>query len=417
MRLTLVAALVLFGLSTSAFGQPGSYFATVIDTGTKLRAGAGTAYPDTATLQQGDRLLVDHEESNGWLAVQDAPGKLYSLSWVPFQYVNFDTTKTLPQNVTVEDDTTLAAGQLGIAQPLTYVRPTKVPAGTILTVIGAKVKYEGKSWYPVVPPSGDFRYIAKQSVRADSAANTSFTIRESSSTQLPGNLPPAAIPPAGSNIPPQSITKASVIVGPPVIPTAGGQSDNPATSATSPSPAKPIVQNPLWAQAEAAEQAGRLDDAEKLYFQLARLMNEPGGDHDIANMCYTRIHSLREKKRAGSSGSTSTAPRATLGTSAQTGNASLTSAGSPGVTSSGAITRPGYAASGKLSRSALDIDGRKTYALEGTPGVPVAYVVAGQGVDLERYINKRVDVYGSSTTRRDLSKPLIVASSAETTPQ
>ena len=28
-------------------------------------------------------------------------------------------------------------------------------------------------------------------------------------------------------------------------------------------------------------------------------MNEPGGDHDIANLCYTRIHTLREKKRSG----------------------------------------------------------------------------------------------------------------------
>ena len=33
-------------------------------------------------------------------------------------------------------------------------------------------------------------------------------------------------------------------------------------------------------------------------FQLARQMNEPGGNHDIANLCYSRIHTLREKKRA-----------------------------------------------------------------------------------------------------------------------
>ena len=57
------------------------------------------------------------------------------------------------------------------------------------------------------------------------------------------------------------------------------------------------MKHPLWAQAEAAERDGRHDDAEKLFFQLAREMNEPGGDHDIANLCYTRIHSLREKKR------------------------------------------------------------------------------------------------------------------------
>ena len=65
------------------------------------------------------------------------------------------------------------------------------------------------------------------------------------------------------------------------------------------------MNHPLWGQAEAAERDGRHDQAEQLYFALARAMNEPGGDHDIANLCYTRIHSLRERKRGASAGSTS----------------------------------------------------------------------------------------------------------------
>jgi len=174
-----------------------------------------------------------------------------------------------------------------------------------------------------------------------------------------------------------------------------------------------VVQHPLWAQAEAAEQAGRLDDAEKLYFQLARLMNEPGGDHDIANMCYTRIHSLREKKRTSSSGTTTSAPRAAIGNAPVPANASMTLPIGSVLPPGGGNSRPGVIASGKLTRSALYIDGPRSYALEGTPGVTLVYVVAGQGVDLYPYLDKRVDIYGTSTTRKDVSKPVVVASSVE----
>ncbi len=422
MRFTLVAAFTLVGVSSVAFGQSGPYLATVIDSGAKLRANTSEVYPDTATLRQGDRLLVDHEESNGWLAVQDAPGKLYSLSWVIMQFVDFDTTKPLPQNVTVQDDTTLAPGQIGVAQPLTYIRQTKIPAGTILTVIGQKVLYEGKSWYPVIPPSGDFRYIPKQLVRMDKIANVSgYTVRESSATQFPNALPPASITPVSSNIPPQPLaTTPNIIGGPPSLPTVGtpvsnGSSTVPAITASSPTPAKPVVQHPLWAQAEAAEKDGRLAAAEDLYFQLARLMNEPGGDHDIANMCYTRIHSLREKtqKQTSTSGTPTSTPRTTIVNPTQSINANLTPTvglASPPV---GGNLKPGVIASGKLTRSVLDIDGRKTFALEDSMGQRLAYVVAGQGVDLERYLNKRIDVYGTSTTRKDVSKPVVVASSVE----
>jgi hypothetical protein len=68
---------------------------------------------------------------------------------------------------------------------------------------------------------------------------------------------------------------------------------------------------------------------------------------------------------------------------------------------------------GRLSRSALDINAQFTYVLDGSPGVPLFYVVEAPGVDLKRYIGKQVTIYGSSSTRKDLSKPLVVATSAE----
>ncbi|HEV3383653.1 MAG TPA: hypothetical protein VG097_02495 [Gemmata sp.] len=401
MRARFVAVCILAGVSQVAFGQTGPYLATVTDAGATLRAGPAQAFDVTATLNTGDALLVDHEEPNGWLAVQDSPGKMYSLSWVPMQFVNFDKSKPTPQNVVVEEDVILAPGLIGSAQPMMNFRRTKVPAGTILTIIGPKAMLDGKSWYPVLPPSGDFRYIAKQMVKYDKPANTSFTIRSGSDTQHPS----APVTPAGSTIPPQPVSVVPAIGGPPSLPTVGTPAVNGSTTPTMPS-----IQNPLWIQAEAAEKDGRLTDAEKLYFQLARQTNEQGGDHDIANMCYTRIHSIREKLGKVSVATTTTAPRPVLsGGNPQPKTTVSTATG-------GSNPRPDYVATGRLGRSALDVDGRRTYVLDGSPGVPVAYVVAGPGVDLERNLGKQVNVYGTSSTRKDLSKPLAVATSAEIAP-
>ena len=72
-------------------------------------------------------------------------------------------------------------------------------------------------------------------------------------------------------------------------------------------------------------------------------------------------------------------------------------------------TRPHWAGAGVLVRSALALDGRRTYALDpGPSGVPRMYVVPAKAVDLERYVNRKVDVFGTTYTRRELSKPYMV---------
>src|SRR5262249_27513752 len=275
MRPALLAGLVLLAAPAAGLAQSGPFLATVTDPEVKLRAGPSDQFPETATLARGAVVLVDHEESNGWLAVQDPAGKVYSVSWVQMQLVDFDPTRPTPQNVVVEEQgATLRTGQMGLAQPLNVAR-TKVPGGTILTVIGKKVEFEGKSWYPVLPPSGDFRYLPKQAVRFERTANTSFVVRDTApaAPEPGGMLPPA---PGSGSLRPSA-------------PEARGQLPPDSGAAAG----KPPTDHPLWVQAEAAERQGNYDEAERLYFQLARVMNESGGNHDIANLCYTRIHTLR----------------------------------------------------------------------------------------------------------------------------
>ncbi len=386
MRPALLAGLVVAVAPAFGFAQSGPYVGVVIDPSVKLRAGPSDRFPETGSLSKGTAIEVEREAENGWLAVRDIAGRVNSISWVQTQFIRLNPTSPLPQNVDVEEmGATLRAGQMGLAQPLN-IQSVKVPAGTILTVIGPGVKFEGKTWYPVLPPVGDVRYLPKQAVRFEKPANDAFAVRDTT--------PAPAVPsvsPAGGTAPIASIPGAGL----------------PATPV-----GKPGVDNPLWAQAEAAERDGRLEDAERLFFQLARQMNEAGGNHDIANLCYTRIHTLREKKRT-SGNSSATATRPPVGEPARPTGGTQTSGGSL-PPASGKDDTPRWTGPGRLVRTAITpVEGRQTYALESNPGVTVLYVVPAQGVDLARLIGKKVDVYGASYTRPGLTKPYVVATAVE----
>jgi uncharacterized protein YraI len=379
MRTAPLALWITLLASMPAAAQSGRYLAVVVDPEVKLRAGPGDRMPETGAVRQGDSLVV-HEEESGWLAVQDAPGLTNSVSWVQTQFIDFNPQKPTPQNVVVEEATTLAAGQMGVAQPMTHIRRAKVPAGTILTVIGPKVVFEGKGWYPVLPPAGDYRYVPKHSVRFARAADAAFAVRDTTPS------PPPVSPAGGAAVPAGAVTLPAVPVG------------------------KSSPQHPLWAKAEAAERDRKYDEAERLFFQLAQAMNEPGGDHDLANLCYTRIHTIRERKRSEAGGQS--ASRTPPGGAAMP--ATGTSSGGGALPPAGGTRddRAGWTGAGKLIESSIALDGRRTYRHEATSG-NVVYVVAGPGVSLERYLGKNVDVLGTTHTRPGLTKPYVVATAVE----
>jgi hypothetical protein len=400
MRPAVVAGLVLAVLPAAAPAQSGPYLATVTDQEVILRAGPSDQFPETSTVRRGVRVVVDHEESNGWLAIEAPAG---SVSWVLNSFIDFDPSRPVPQLVVTQDEVTLAAGRAGLAEPLLNVRRTKLPTGTPLTVIGGVVLFDvNKKWYPVAPPPGDFRYLPKTAVQSERPVNTSFAVR-GNDTVVPAGSTGSPSPPA--------VGPVAAISGP----------GTPAAA-----PPKPIVNHPLWAQAEALEKDGRLDDAEKVYFELARKMNEPGGDHDVANLCYTRIHGLREKRRASAPSGTASNPgtllppvkddRTTTRPTATVDRSPPPAADRTPPPAGPADNRPGWAGPGMLVRSALALDGRRTYALESSPGVTRLYVVPDKGMDLERYVNRKVDVFGATYTRRELSKPYVVVTQVEPNP-
>ncbi|MBX9579389.1 MAG: SH3 domain-containing protein [Gemmataceae bacterium] len=383
MRPAVLAGLTLAVLPAAAAGQNGPRYATVTDAQVTLRAGPSPSYPEAGTLAAGARVVIDHEDQNGWYAVVAPPG---SVSWVPNSLIDFDPTRGIPQQVTAQEPVVLAPGRLGLARPLVEVRKVKVPEGTVLTVIGPAVTFDGKKWYPVAPPDGDYRYLPMTAVERGGAVTTSHTVKDTT---------PPGLTPIGATIPSAGLPPAADPAG------------------------RPGSSHPLWAQAEEAERAGRYDDAERLFFQVAR----ETADGELANRCFGRIHTLREKQRGTGTPAGRPVPP-------ETGTSRPPAADPPGRTATilppvrndrgpepaappATGDRPAWSAPGTLTKSPLALDGRQTYSLDSSPGVVVAYVVPAAGVDLGRYVRQRVRVYGTSSTRRDLSKPYVVASDVQ----
>lgn len=407
MRPILAAACALV-LPASALAQTLPRLAAVTAPEVNLHAGPSNRYPETGTLPRGTQVIVYEEAEGGWLAVH-APG---SVSWVPMTFINFDKTKPIPQNVKTQAEVALASGKVGLAQPLAEVRRAKMPAGTALLVIGPSVTFDNKTWYPVEPILGDYRYLPRTAVEFQEPVKTAFVVRDT---------PPEGTPVAAAPGSPK--TPATEVRGSPGFPN-----------------------HPLWAQAEAAERDGRFDEAEKLYFQLARVMNEPGGDHDIANLCYTRIHMIREKKRGGDGmpGTRSTSETGSRGVIPAASSAARTASDSrdsratllppvpigrdrersrerPAAEPAPRTGEPGdgeprWTGPGTLQRAALALDGRQTYVLESAPGVPVVYAVGAPGVDLKPYWKRKVDLYGTVHDHPNARRPYVLVTKVEPNP-
>jgi hypothetical protein len=249
--------------------------------------------------------------------------------------------------VTSEGEVEVAVGRPGFDQPLD-VRMTRIPDQTIVLVIGKKVEHAGSHWFPIEPPDGDFRYLPRSAVRILKAQ-------------------PAPIVRANPKAVPHE-TKAAFE---PVAASIRGGAGGAVRPASWPN-------HPLWLQAEQAAGQGDYARAETLYLRLAAEMNQPGGDAELANLCYARVHAVREKQRG--------TPRA------EPGRRDLPQP-------SGQWVGPGVLRPTGLPAT----NGRAVFALDGPRGgQPRCYAVAGSGVDLERFKGYEVQLYGEMTYPSDL---------------
>jgi hypothetical protein len=340
----------------------------------------------TGRLHQGDRVKVVKETEGGWLAIQPPPG---SVSWVNGRFVQ----PAGQSAVILGDDVPVRVGLMGHYDVAGFQQATvqgvKLQRGTLVVLLGQAVVADDGSWWPIQPAPAEVRYIPEGTVQA--AVRT--------------------------------VVSAS-----------------PVSAARVPEPVEPPVNDPLWQQAQQAEQAGNLAEAERLYMQLARQTS----DHDLSLRCHNRVHFLREGNRGSvpagyepgrpteasyphttgtqlppMTASAPARPGAPLapGTSNYTFKP-LPVGQAPAVGFGQAPAQaPGMQASGRgeLRRAGFYLDNRLTYVLMSKDRPPL-YVTALPQLNLEPYVGRMVELYGPVIYRGDIKQNYMTAAQVNLAP-
>jgi hypothetical protein len=337
------------GLAGAALAQAGGD-ATVRVPAAEVRGGRSDIFPVTGILRQGQSIRVLREE-DGYLAITPPAG---SSSWIPDRVLRHSETPgrgRVTSAYVLADDVPVRLGSTQSAAPL-QIETVRLRRGTIVRVLGEKAFAEGKEWWRIQPPPAEVRYVAKDAVAQPSSMVVSAS---------PGGSPPAAV---------------------------NGRSPD-----------------PLWTEAEQAEQRRDYARARDLYSQLASKMAQPDGDHDLAIRCYNRVEQLdRRTGQLATWPARQQAPGVLVSSARPNPVAPAPPPVAPvpnstTVTSSGSVTSgPGW-----LRRSGVQIDGRSAYVLEDDRGQPKYYLLAQTGLNMEMFVNRPVEVFGPMVQRPDLS--------------
>lgn len=142
----------------------------------------------------------------------------------------------------------------------------------------------------------------------------------------------------------------------------------------------------LWNLAEQAERSGNSSLAAVYYRQLASQQSLPGGDPGLAAQATLRADALMRRQAMPTSRPSFSSPAPSSDSNGPWSNGSIYTSG------------PGY-----LRRVAFLIDNQPTFALEDERGYPRLYVVAQPGLNLEPFVNRRVNLFGAMINRQDMT--------------
>jgi hypothetical protein len=359
-----LALLVASGITLGADGI--LYTARVNAPGTDVRSGPSSdpkLYP-TDKLAAGEIVEVVRDRGDGWLEIKP-PSR--SFSWINARFL-----KQLGPNVwaVVADESSPVPVYYGSAllnQPPS-VESTKVKRGSQVFVIGPS--RDGKDLgplLPIEPPPAEVRYI-----RAGAVAKTAS----------------------------------------PSSPVAANATSGAATSA----PRADAGPDPDWLNAQKLESEGRIPEAIQAYRDLANAVAKT--DYPLSLQCVNRMEYLNNGQRVGPAPGTFTSPAG-----ATTPIKPIPAASGPvqaqlmprsaeptsGTTTSTVSSQKQWV--GHLRRSWRCVDCRRAYALENAQGELLSYVVPGEGIDLEPYLNSNVELAGKAYYRGDVRSNFMVATS------
>jgi SH3-like domain-containing protein len=147
----LALAVVLVSSAASARAADSlPYTARVVAPGAAVHSGPGDNFYPTDTLAQGDEVEVHRERPDGWLGIRPPDG---SFSWVFGLHVKL--LEDGLAEINKDDAASRIGSRLGDQRNAVQVRLKK---GETVEIIGEET-VDGKKWYKVAPPSGEFRWI------------------------------------------------------------------------------------------------------------------------------------------------------------------------------------------------------------------------------------------------------------------
>ncbi|MFN4257721.1 MAG: hypothetical protein ACK4RK_00355 [Gemmataceae bacterium] len=332
----------------------------------EARSGPSPNYYPTSKLKQGDRVrlreLPPEKQVEGWLAIEPPPG---SFSWVNARLVKPEG----PIGRVEERVPVLVGSTIHNAKP--NVQQVFLEMGSQVVFVGPPKTDQDGIWLPIQPHLTEVRWIPASAVQGGATVET-FAAH---------SAPPDAGTPAG-----------------------------------------PVDDKTLLQQARQAEQAGNFPEAERLYLQLSKQTT----DHSLVLHCLNHAQAARERNR----GSTppgyqpnrpdhayyaGQAPRP-LPAQVQpyTGGASFrpavrdTSQQVPGQLAS-RVPPPAQPSQqiqasgpGRLERAGFSLDSQPTYVLDAGPGKARLYVTPWPGLNLEPYVQRNINLYGTVQYRGDL---------------
>lgn len=350
MRHAPAALAVLFVLVPATLAQVGPDIRQVSVTRAEVRSGPSNSeqFYVTNVLAKGHPVEVVQELPDGWLKIRPPAG---SFSWINTRFLEH-ISPNQPTYVMALDgaEAPVFIGSETMREKRPTVVGVRLKRGTQVVSVGKTHTDAEGSWMPIEPPASETRYIKSEFV-----ARSSFT----------------AASPVGGN---GTDTLGSAT---------GGTSGLPTSKAPSANPNPPA--SVLWQKAVAADRAGQYTDAIKLYSLLA---SETAKSHPVVSSQALRRAAYLQTLTTANQGGLDRlppAPPATFG--------SPNTESRKGTLPRGAATQT-YV--GTLKRAGRAFDDKKLYTLERSTSQEyrLYYVVAGAGVDLERYLDKEVEVSG-----------------------
>ena len=349
---------------TALAADPPRRTATVDVDGAEVRSGPALKYPAVADLRKGDSLLILRDEDKWFYAIEPPPG---SVSWIKAIHLGkVDLAAGGKANVPVAvGGAEVLAGTDRKSGPTNHAT-IRLPRGTIVEVTGPSVRIDNTNWFPITPPDGDVRFVAKNNVKATSIAAVA---------------PPPSRP---------EFTPAS------------GDGRTPAGATPAAGLPRALTDHRLYDQAVRAEQSNDYATAKTLYARIYTDLWDQKADRDAIVICYNRYTRCDEMVKHGG-----TAPASPPRTAAPpAGRTDTTARAAP---SDAKWNGPGYLQ--ELQR--VFVEGQPVYSLTDDRGGVAFYVTAAEGINLKSFNGKRVQVFGVTQQRPELYRPHIAAERIE----